>query len=149
MAKIQFEDGDDQDVNAGQGGSIGIGVEAQFPSIDFLMFQGTLGIKYVTTQADNAHIRLTRFPIELTANWLITDEIKIGAGISAHTNINFKGDGVGPDVSFDNAIGPLIEASYAGLGLRFTSMTYTDEFGFDYDANAIGVFYKGAIILNK
>ena len=145
VAEIEFEDGETQDVNAGQGGSIGVGAEVQFPSIDFLMFQGTIGIKYVTTQADNAHIRLTRFPIELTANWLITDDIKIGAGIAAHTNINFKADGIGPDASFDNAVGPLIEASYAGFGLRFTSMTYTDEFGFDYNANAIGVFYKGAI----
>ncbi|MFV1883088.1 MAG: hypothetical protein ACMZ7B_01160 [Balneola sp.] len=145
VAEIQFEDGDTQDVYASQGGSIGIGAEVQFPSIDFLMLQGTIGIKYVTTQADNAHIRLTRFPIELTANWLITDDIKIGAGIAAHTNINFKADGIGPDASFDNAVGPLFEASYAGFGLRYTSMTYTDEFGFDYDATAIGVFYKGTI----
>lgn len=149
VAEILFDDGDSQDVYAGQGGSIGFGAEIQFPSLKFLMLQGTIGIKYVTTQADNAHIRLTRFPLELTANWLITDDIKIGAGIAAHTNINFKGDGIGPDVSFDNAVGPLFEASYAGFGLRFISMTYTDEFGFDYDANAFGVFYKGAIILNK
>lgn len=149
IVEIEFEDGDTQDVRTGQGGSIGIGAEVQFPSLDFLVLQGTIGIKYVTTQADNAHIRLTRFPIELTANWLITDDIKIGAGITAHTNINFKSDGIGEDFSFDNALGPLFEASYAGFGLRFTSMTYTDEFGFDYNANAFGVFYKGTIILNK
>lgn len=145
VAEIQFEDGDTQDVNAGQGGSISVGVEIQPPSIDFLLFQGTIGIKYVTTEAENAHIRLTRFPIELTTNFLITKDIKIGAGLAAHTNINFKADGIGPDVSFDNAVGPLFEASYAGFGLRYTNMTYTDEFGFDYDASSVGVFYKGVI----
>ena len=145
VAEIEFDNGDAQDVNAGQGGAIGVGAQVQFPSVDFLLFQGTIGIKYVTTQADNAHIRLTRFPIELTANWLITDDIKIGAGVSAHTNINFKADGIGPDFSFESALGPLFEVSYSGFGVRFTSMTYTDEFGNDYDASSIGAFFKGPI----
>lgn len=149
VAEIQFQDGDTQDVNAGQGGSIAVGIEVQPPSLDFLLFQGTIGIKYVTTEAENAHIRLTRFPIELTANFLITKDIKVGAGLSAHTNINFKADGVGPDNSFDNAVGPLFEASYAGFGLRYTQMTYTDEFGFDYDASSVGFFYKGVIFPRK
>ncbi len=149
IAEIQFEDGDSQTVNTGQGGSIAVGAEVQIPSIDFLLLHGTIGIKYLTTQADNAHIRLTRFPVELTAQFLITKDIKLGAGFSYHTNINFKADGVGEDFSFDNAFGPLFEASYAGFGLRYTSMSYTDEFGFDYDANNIGFFYKGAIFLNR
>tara|TARA_R110000868_G_scaffold259361_5_gene517306 strand:+ start:66913 stop:67152 length:240 start_codon:yes stop_codon:yes gene_type:complete len=67
VAEIQFENGDSQDVKAGQGGSIAIGAEVQVPSIKFLLLQGTIGIKYVTTQADIAHIRLTRIPIEFTA----------------------------------------------------------------------------------
>lgn len=145
VAEIDFENGDSQDIKSGQGGSIFVGTEIQFPAIDFLVLQATIGIKYVTTQADNAHIRLTRFPIEIGANYLITDDIRIGGGFSAHTNINLKADGIGPDLAFDNSGGPYFEASYAGFGLRYTNMSYTDEFGFDYDASSVGVFYKGVL----
>jgi hypothetical protein len=144
IAEIQFDDGDTQQVHAGQGISAMVGGEFAIPSLNFFRLQATVGFKYVTTAADNAHIRLTRIPFEVTTNFLINPEIRVAAGFSYHTNIQFKADGVGPDAEFDNAIGPLFEISYSGFGIRFISMEYQGPNGSKFSANSFGATYKFA-----
>ena len=145
VAKIYFTNGEDQSVKAGQGGSIAVGGELQFPKEKRLLLRSTIGIKYVTTQADNAHIRLTRFPIHLTANWQISDKVRIGAGLVSHQNIRFKADGVGDNVRFKAANGPFFEIAYRNFGLSYTLMSYKDQTNIVYSANAIGLTCSGII----
>jgi len=99
----------------------------------------------VTTQADNAHIRLTRVPVQVTANWMATKKLRFGAGVLTHQAIRFKADGIGQDISFDGATGPTFEVAYSGIGLTYTAMTYKDQDKNTYSANAIGVSLTLAI----
>lgn len=71
VAKVFFTNGETQAVRAGQGGSISIGAQVQFPKASKFLLRGSIGYKYVTTQADNVHIRLTRVPMQLTANFMV------------------------------------------------------------------------------
>jgi len=79
VAEIDFEDGSKQSVRAGQGGWVGIGAEYRVPALKKLLFHATVGYKYVTTKADNAHIRLTRVPLQFTTNWMATKKLRVGA----------------------------------------------------------------------
>jgi len=137
IAEIFFTNGDDQSVNAGQGGSIAVG--GQYV-LDKLLIRGTVGWKYVTTQASDANIRLTRVPINLSLNYLISPDVRVGAGISAQQSINFKGDSVVPDIDFGSATGPRIEVAYRWIGVSYTAMTYKEKDGTqEYKADAFGI----------
>lgn len=145
VAKVYFTNGEDQSVRAGQGGTISIGGQFQLPKEPRLLFRATVGFKYVTTQADNAHIRLTRVPLQFTANWMITDKIRLGTGIVSHQNIKFKADGIGQDITFSGANGPIFELAYRGIGLTFTLLKYKDQSNVTYSANAIGISFSTTI----
>ncbi len=145
VAKIYFTNGEDQSVRAGQGGTISVGGQFQLPKEPRLLFRATLGFKYVTTQADNVHIRLTRVPLHFTANWMITDKIRAGVGLASHQNIKFKADGIGQDVTFNGANGPIFELAYRGIGLTYTPMKYKDQSKIIYSANAIGISFSTTI----
>jgi hypothetical protein len=145
VAEVYFTNGEKQSVKAGQGVSIAVGGEFQIPSVEKLLFHATVGYKYVTTQADNAHIRLTRVPVQVTANWMATKKLRFGAGVVTHQAIRFKADGIGQDISFDGATGPTFEVAYSGIGLTYTAMTYKDQDKNTYSANAIGVSLTLAI----
>lgn len=142
VAEVYFTNGNTQSVKAGQGGSVALGAQFQFPNLDKLLLRSTIGIKYVTTEADNVHIRLTRIPIYLTANWMIARKLRIGAGVVTHRAIKFNADGIGDDIKLDGATGPMFEFAYAGVGLRYTAMKYKDQANNTYSANALGLSFS-------
>ena len=145
MAEVYFTNGSTQSVRAGQGISVAVGGEFQVPSVEKLRLRGTVGYKYVTTAADNAHIRLTRVPVQLTANWLLTEQLRAGAGVALHRGIQFTADGIGEDITFAGAAGPVFELAYRGVGLQYTAMTYTDQYRKSYAASAIGLTFTAVI----
>ncbi len=142
VAEVYFTNGNTQSVKAGQGGSIAVGAQFRFFNSDKLLVRSTVGIKYVTTAADNVHIRLTRIPIHLTANWMVARKLRLGVGVATHQSIRFKADGIGDNIKFDPATGPLFELAYGGVGLRYTLMKYKDNANYTYSANAIGVSFS-------
>ena len=149
VATVGFTNGDTQKVNAGQGISVGVGGELSMLKNEQFRLRGSIGIKYVTTAADNAHIRLTRIPMILTANWVIEDDWRIGAGIVSHQAIRFNAGGLGGDFSLSSPAGPVIEVAYKGIGLSYTILTYEDEFGDTYGASAIGLTFSGVVPKRK
>lgn len=142
VAEVYFTNGNTQSVKAGQGGSVAVGAQFQFPKVEKLLLRTTVGIKYVTTEADNAHIRLTRIPLIFTANYMVANKLRLGGGLALHRNIQFKADGIGPDIKFNGASGPVFEIAYSGVGLSYTSMTYSDQNKNAYSANAIGLTFS-------
>lgn len=142
VAEVYFTNGQTQFVKAGQGVSIAFGGEFGIPRVEKLLFHATAGYKYVTTQADNAHIRLTRVPIQVTANWMVINKLRLGAGLVTHRAIRFKADGIMKDVTFESATGPTFEAAYSGIGLTYTAMTYKDQDKNAYSANSIGLSFS-------
>lgn len=149
VAEIYFTNGETQSVKAGQGVSVAVGGQFQFPKVDRLLLRATVGYKYVTTQADNAHIRLTRVPLLFTANWMATEKIRLAAGLATHQAIHFKADNIGEDINFKGATGPVFEIAYAGFGLTYTAMNYKDDKDISYSANAIGLSITGVLPKNK
>ncbi|MXV14301.1 hypothetical protein GS398_03245 [Pedobacter sp. HMF7056] len=143
VAEIYFTNGETQSVKAGQGLAVAAGGEVTFGGLEKFPLRASVGFKYVTTAADNAHIRLTRVPLQVTANWLLTPKMRFGAGWVSHQAIRFNADGIGSNVSFKASGGPVFELAYKWVGLRYTSMSYRDQFGVDYSANAIGLIFSG------
>ncbi len=137
VAKVYFTNGKSQSVNAGQGGSIAVGTEYRVPGEERLRFQASIGYKYVTTQADNAHIRLTRVPMQFTANWMAAPQFRIGAGVVSHQAIHFNAGGLGDNISYKSASGPVFELAYGVAGLSYTAMSYKDDTNTSYSANAV------------
>jgi hypothetical protein len=145
VATVAFTNGDSQKVNAGQGISVGVGGELSLFKKEQFRLRGSVGIKYVTTAAENAHIRLTRIPMILTANWMYQEDWRIGAGIVSHQAIRFNAGGLGNNFDLSSPAGLVVEVAYKGIGLSYTKLTYEDEFGIFYGANAIGLTFSGIV----
>jgi hypothetical protein len=142
IAEVYFTNGNTQSVKAGQGGSIAVGGQLGLTKTEKLLLRATVGIKYVTTEADNVHVRLTRVPIHVTANYMAASKLRLGAGLAMHRAIKFNADGIGENITFDGANGPIFEIAYAGIGLSYTPMKYIDNKGNTYSANAIGLTFS-------
>lgn len=138
ILQVFFTNGEDQTMRAGQGGYIAVGGQLQFPDAKQLMLRASIGIKYNTTAADNANIRLTRFPVHLTPFWKINDDFRLGVGVTTHLNPSLKGDGFVPDVAFNSTIGPRFEFGYKWIALTYTAISYKDESGESFSASSIG-----------
>ncbi|WP_198001465.1 hypothetical protein [Nibribacter ruber] len=143
VAETYFTNGETQSTRAGQGVSIHAGGQFELPNLDKFLLRATVGFKYVTTQADNAHIRLSRIPLHLTANYMATEKIRIGAGLASHQSITFKTDGLSEDFEFKGANGAIFEIAYSFIGLSYTLMDYKDQFNNSYSANSIGLTFSG------
>src|SRR5690606_17030248 len=117
IMEVFFTNGEDQTMLAGQGGYIAVGGELQFAKVKQLMLRASIGIKYNTTAADNANIRLTRLPVHLTPFWRINDDFRLGVGVTTHMNAKLKGDGFVSDVDFTSSVGPRFEFGYKWIAL--------------------------------
>ncbi|MBR0572481.1 hypothetical protein KB205_17735 [Microvirga sp. STS03] len=149
VGTVTFTNGDEQSINAGQGIAIAVGAEFQFRKLEQLRLRATIGYKYVTTAADNAHIRLTRVPLHLTANWMATEKIRLGAGVVKHQAIKLNTDGLSENMEFDGSTGAIFEFAYSGFGISYTIMEYTDQANNSYAANAIGFTISGVLPKRK
>jgi hypothetical protein len=139
IAVTRFADGESQSMPAGQGISVALGGQYQIPKAEKFLLRGTVGYKYITTMATNAHIRLTRVPLVFSANYMAAKKLRLSAGLTTHQLIQFNADGLGEDAEFKSAAGPIFEVAYRGIGLTYTAMTYKDSQNFGYSANSLGV----------
>jgi len=149
VGTVTFTNGEDQKIYAGQGVSIAVGAEFQFRKLEKLLLRATIGYKYVTTAADNAHIRLTRVPMHLTSNWMVTEKIRLGAGVVKHNAIKLNTDGIGKNMDFKGGTGCIFEIAYSNFGLSYTIMEYKDGANNPYSANAFGLTISGVLPRRK
>ncbi|MDX1905754.1 MAG: hypothetical protein SF053_01880 [Bacteroidia bacterium] len=138
VLKVFFTNGGEQSVRAGQGASLSVGGQLRFAHVKNLMIRAAIGVKYNTTAADDANIRLTRFPLTLMPCWLIRDDFRIGAGITTHLSPRLNGDGFFPDVSFVSSLGPRFELGYKWVGLTYTALSYQADNSTSYGAGSLG-----------
>ena len=138
VATVLFSNGDTQDVKAGQGLGVDAGVYYRFAESPFSV-RGTVGFKFVTTQAENADINMRRIPLQLVGSYHLDNGARLGVGVVRHNGIKFDADGIGDNLDFDDATGYTIEAGWKWVLLSYTGMDYTDEFGQDYSADSFGV----------
>lgn len=143
IAIIEFEDGDEQEMLAGQGLTIALGGEFSLPSFRYALLRTTIGFKYSTTAADNANIMFLRYPLNVMVYAAPNTDIRIGIGTTKHLNATLKGDDFFPDVDFESSLGTRLEIGYKWAALVFNSLTFTDDFGFEYDGGSIGITFSG------
>lgn len=139
LIEIQFVGGGDQTMKAGQGGYIAAGAEIDLGESTPIMFRATIGLKYNTTAAENANIRLTRYPVNVLGYYKIDNDIRIGAGITTHLGPSFKGDGFFVDDTYTSSVGPRIEIGWKALALTYSSVKYENSANQEIDASNIGL----------
>lgn len=143
LAVVYFADGSTQKINSGQGGTVFAGGEFQLHKNRKLFLRSSIGIKYLTTKAKNAHIRLTRIPIQVSVNYVPVKKLRLGLGFVTHQAIKLKFDGLGDDAKFTSVPGPIFEIGYGLIGISYTMMTYKDKTPASYRANTIGLTFSG------
>lgn len=139
VATVFYTNGDTQDVQAGQGVTVAIGGHVRPTETSPFELRATVGYKFVSTMASNADIGMDRLTWKLIGSVRDEKGFWIGAGPVRHTNIKFDADGMGPNVSFEDASGVAVELGWRFLALSYTNIDYTDQFGARYDASNIGL----------
>lgn len=141
IATVSFEDGSEQHVVSGQGGTFAAGVQLRPNRLSPFAVRATAGVKYMTTKATNADIYLLRVPLELVGSYDVAPDVHVGAGFVHHAGIKFHGGGVGDDVGFKSASGGTAEVGWRWAALSYTKIEYTDESGNKYDASNAGLVF--------
>lgn len=137
VVEVTFTDGSTQKITAGQGGTFSFGTD--FRPTPNLGLRTTVGWKFATSAADNVTLLLTRVPVEAVVSYYFSPNVRLGLGASYHAAVNFDGDGLGPNLAFDPAAGATVELGWKAVALTYTSMTYADELGSQYNASNFGV----------
>ena len=137
--EIVYEDGSDATYRAGQGFTFLGGALVRPSATSPFGLRATVGYKFMETSAENGTIRFNRFPVQGVALFNATPDLFVGAGYTFQAGIAIDGDDIGPDLAFDATGGPTVEAGWRWIAATATWMTYTDEFGETYDANAYGL----------
>ena len=137
VAEVYFTNGADQSVNAGQGGSV-------FAALDYALnksfrIRTLAGFKYVTTAANNANIRLTRFPLQISGIVNLDKNWWLSAGLATQQGIRFKGDGFLDDLNLTTKGGATVGLGYNSVYLTYVGMKYKDNLDYAYDASSIGL----------
>ena len=137
IAEVYFTNGADQSVNAGQGGSLYAAVE--YALHKSFRIRTLAGFKYVTTAAENANIRLTRFPLQISGIVNLNKDWYLSAGLATQQGIRFKGDGFLDDLNLKTKGGAIFGLGYNSFFLTYTGMKYKDNRQNEYDASSIGM----------
>ena len=137
IAEVYFTNGADQSVNAGKGGSVYAALEYQLSKS--FRIRTLAGFKYVTTAANNANIRLTRFPLQISGIVNLNKDWWLSAGLATQQGIRFKGDGFLDDLNLTTKGGAVFGLGYNTFFLTYTGMKYKDNRQNAYDASSIGL----------
>lgn len=136
---VDFEDGDSQDIRAGQGLALDVGGYFRPSESVPIEIAGTIGYKFVTTAADNADVNLSRTVVKLNATYWFKNTWFVTAGLTHHMSPKIDGDGFFEDIEFDDATGFSAEVGWRWIALRYTNLTYELPGFEDTDASSIGV----------
>jgi len=138
---VQFTDGGDQTIYAGQGatGSVGILVRPS-ASIPVSARIGA-GFKFVLTAADNANISFTRLPVDASLLINVTPDVHLGAGYVLHLAPRLNGDGFFESVSYNVAQGAMFEVGYRWITAHYTMLSYQEGNRPSIGAGAFGASF--------
>lgn len=138
MVTLEYDDGDESDIRAGELAYINIGMIVPNGKSDFET-QVTIGWKFDSSNADNGDVSFYRFPIEVL-QFYKQEKFRIGGGITYHLAPSLDGSGVVSyiEADFENALGFVLEGDilfeplYAGL--KITNIEYEVK-GYDEKVN--------------
>lgn len=147
---LEFDDGDDQEIKAGNGVSLFVAGGAIFfdhqpHQLETVL---SLGVKLSTMQpTTNADLTFTRFPVDLLAFYRNPDWFfRVGGGVTTHLGNSLSGSGALSDLDadLDSSLGGIVQADFilSGwfVGMRYTALSYTvDGADESLSANSLGV----------
>src|SRR5205814_1720459 len=135
LATVEFDDGDSQDVKAGQGLALSIG--GYFRPVETSPFEieASIGYKYTTTRANNADIHVSRTLLQLEGLYRWPNGFYLGGGLMTHIDPKLTGGGFFQDVEFDTATGFNAEIGWRWISLHYANIKYSNEFVSDIDAS--------------
>jgi len=138
LITVQFTNGNEQTMHAGQGIHLAAGTELAFKNLKALMIRMSLGLKWSPTAADDANIAFTRLPLTISPFIKIKNDFRIGVGATAHLSPKFNGDGFVDDIKFSSAIGPRFEFGYKWIAATYTLMKYKSGMS-EVNGNSFGI----------
>jgi hypothetical protein len=155
LAELQWDDGDDVTLKAGQLMTFAAGVLYRRPAAPWAV-EATLGYKFDKANGSNGSIGFTRVPLDVVASF-VKGGHRIGAGPTVHLapTLSCDADGIcdgAVDVDYDTAFGGILQYAYgfrvganAGLdvGLRYTFIKYSASDLETLDGSGIGFFFGG------
>jgi hypothetical protein len=139
LLAIEFEDGESQEVRAGQGFGLSVGGYFRPLESSSLEIQASVGYKFATTAASNADIHVSRTLLQLGAFHRWPNGFYLGGGVMNHLGPKLNGDGFFEDIDFDDATGFNAEIGWRWIALHYTKIEYSSEFYEDVDASHVGI----------
>jgi hypothetical protein len=139
VVKVFYENGDTQNIHAGQGVTLSVGGHYQPVSVP-IDFAATVGYKFVRTSDYNTDLGIYRVVLKLTGTYALPNHFWIDAGPVLHTATRLQGDGYVPDVDFDDAVGVTVGAGWRWFGVTYTNINYKSSFG-SVDASNVGATF--------
>jgi hypothetical protein len=147
---LEFDDGDSQDIKAGNGLSLFVAGGAIFFDHQPHQLETVLalGVKFSTMQpTTNADLTFTRFPIEALAFYRNPDWfLRVGGGVTKHlaNTLSGTGDLSDLDADLDSSLGGIVQADFIlggwFVGMRYTALSYTVDGGDEsLSASSLGV----------
>lgn len=135
LVTINYDDGTDQDINAGNGIVFYAGALVDLP-LDGLQLRSTLGFKYSTSQASNIDVAKTAWPLEAGLRYNFSGGWFAEGGIAHHLSPQLSIDN--DTAEFDSSPGLNLKAGWRFITLGYTQLTY-ESGGEDYDASSFNV----------
>ena len=138
LVTLLFDDGSEQEILAGQGGTVAFGFDYRPARMPQLGLRTTAGVKFTSNASSNADISFIRIPVEVVGSYYFARDWRVGAGLASHTGVAFNGDGFVPDVDFDPATGATLELGWKAFALTYTAIEYAANGG-SIDASSFGL----------
>jgi hypothetical protein len=153
LAELQWDDGDETTLKAGQLMTFAAGVLYRSPAAPWAL-EATLGYKFDKANGSNGSIAFTRVPLDVVASYAKGGH-RLGAGPTIHLAPSFSCDADGlcdGSADYDTAFGGILQYAYgfrvganAGLdvGLRYTFIRYSASDLETLDGSGVGFFFGG------
>lgn len=139
LATIELEDGTRDDLRAGTGFAINLGLVHHFEEAPFSLQAGAGYFARITAAVDS-RARFSRYPLEVLGFWNNGDH-RFGGGLVHHMSPTLDLDNLGGKVSFDAATGLALEYGYKFFSVRYTAIDYSCG-GADIDGDSIGAYFS-------
>lgn len=142
--------GETRSIAAGNGFYLNVGGRYPLTGNGSLNAEASLGWKYTGLSGSNGSASLSRFPLELLADFAMGSQ-HFAAGVTRHLAISFAGDGALSYMGapLDSDWGFVVAWNLAlsdqlGMGIKYSTLSYRDtSSGKTYDAGSFGFQMNG------
>jgi len=149
LATVQWSNGDSTNIKAGGQIDLRAGVDVRLGDSP-LTLQASIGWFTQRAGGSNGSVTFERFPLELTGQWRLTDDFRLGGGVRRVGDGKLKGRGAASNLgttTFTGKVGAVVEGEWLfariyGFALRYVSEEYEAPNGEKADGSHIGLRFS-------